>query len=71
MKYVTLMASLPPLGQLFEAKQTPISLLKLESRLKLLSEKDAILLNQIASLIAWSQQPMERSEPQFIAEAKG
>ena len=70
MKYVTLMASLPPLGQLFEAKQTPISLLKLESRLKLLSEKDAILLNQIASLIAWSQQPMERSDPQFIAEAK-
>jgi hypothetical protein len=69
-KYVTLMASLPPIGQLFEAKQTPISRLKLESRLKMLSEKDAILLNQIGSLIAWQQQPMERSDAQFIAEAK-
>ena len=69
-QYITLIASLPPLGQLFEAKQTPISQLKLESRLKMLSPKDSILLNQIASLIAWSQQPMERSDAQFIAEAK-
>jgi hypothetical protein len=69
-KYVALMASLPPTGKLFEAKQTPISRLKLESRLKMLSEKDAILLNQIGSLIAWQQQPMERSDAQFIAEAK-
>ena len=69
-RYITLMSSLPPLGQLFEAKQTPISQLKLESRLKMLSEKDAIRLQQIASLIAWSQQPIERSDTQFIAEAK-
>ena len=36
----------------------------------MLSEKDAILLNQISSLIAWQQQPMERTDAQFIAEAK-
>ena len=69
-KYLTLMASLPPIGKLFEAKQTPISRLKLESRLKMLTEKDAILLNRISSLIAWSEQPMERTDAQFIAEAR-
>ena len=69
-KYVTLMASLPPIGKLFEATQTPISRLKLESRLKMLTEKDAILLNRISSLIAWSEQPMERTDAQFIAEAQ-
>lgn len=69
-KYVTLMASLPPVGKLFEAKQTPISRLKLESRLKMLTEKDAILLNRISSLIAWSEQPMERTDAEFIGEAQ-
>lgn len=70
-EYLTLMASLPPIGKLFEAKQTPISRLKLENRLKMLTEKDAILLNRISSLIAWSEQPMERTDAQFIAEAQG
>ena len=69
-EYLTLMASLPPIGKLFEAKQTPISRLKLESRLKMLTEKDTILLNRISSLIAWSEQPMERTDAQFIAEAQ-
>jgi hypothetical protein len=64
------MSSLPPLGKLFEVKQTPISRLKLESRLQLLEEKDALLLNRIASLIAWSQQAIERTDAQFVAEAR-
>ncbi len=69
-KYVTLMASLPPLGHLFEAKQTPISQIKLESRLKMLTEEDAARLKQVADLIAWSQQPMERTDAEFVAQAK-
>ncbi|MEL6384604.1 MAG: DUF2764 family protein [Cyanobacteria bacterium J06626_18] len=69
-QYVTLIASLPPIGQLFEAQQPPISSLKLDSRLKLLTDKDASRLKQIASLISWRQQPMERSDAQFIAEAQ-
>jgi hypothetical protein len=64
------MSSLPPIGKLFEAKPTPISQLKLESRLKMLDQKDAILLQQMASLIAWSQQPMAGTETQFIQEAQ-
>ena len=69
-RYITLMSSLPHLGNLFGTKQTPISRLKLEERLKMLSEKDAILLNQIASLIAWQQQPMERTDGEFVTEAQ-
>jgi hypothetical protein len=69
-KYITLMSSLPPLGKLFEATQTPISRLKLENRLKLLEAKDGKLLDQMANLIAWSEQPMARTDPQFVQEAK-
>ncbi|MEO0375815.1 MAG: hypothetical protein AAF329_14555, partial [Cyanobacteria bacterium P01_A01_bin.17] len=69
-EYVTLMASLPPIGRLFEAHQLPISELKLSSRLKMLTEKDTLRLDQIAALVAWRQQPMERSDAQFITEAR-
>jgi hypothetical protein len=64
------MSSLPPLGKLFEASQTPISRLKLESRLKLLEAEDRELLNRITKLIAWSEQPMAQTDTQFVQEAK-
>ncbi|MBO9997657.1 MAG: DUF2764 family protein [Cyanobacteria bacterium SID2] len=69
-RYITLMASLPALGQLFGSKQTPISRLKLESRLKMLEEEDAALLGQIESLVHWSHLPMERTDAQIVAAAK-
>ncbi len=69
-QYVTLMASLPPLGQLFGTKETPISRLKLESRLKMLREEDAKLLQQIEELVHWSRLPMERTDAQILASAK-
>ena len=68
-KYITLMSSLPSLGKLFEATQTPISYLKLESRLKLLETKDRETLRQIANLVAWSEQPLTRTDSQFVKEA--
>ena len=69
MKYVVLMASLPPLGSLFEAATPPISRLKLESRLGLLEASDRYTLEQIANLIAWPSQPLERTDAAFISEA--
>ncbi|MBE9170732.1 DUF2764 family protein [Pleurocapsales cyanobacterium LEGE 06147] len=69
-KYVTLMASLPPLGKLFAAKQTPISRIKLENRLKMLTEEDAARLKQIENLIHWSHLPMERTDAQIVDAAK-
>ena len=69
-QYVTLMASLPPLGQLFGTKETPISRLKLDNRLKMLKKDDTALLQQIENLVHWSHLPMERTDAQIVASAK-
>lgn len=70
MKYIVLMASLPPLGNLFEAATPPISRIKLESRLQLLDTTDSQTLEQIANLISWPSQPPERTDPGFVADAR-
>ena len=69
-RYITLISSLPHLGNLFGAKQPPISRLKLESRLKDLREEDAVLLSRIEDLVHWSHLPMERTDTQIVAGAK-
>lgn len=68
--YITLMSSLSPLGQLFSAKQTPLSRLKLESRLQMLNETDAALLQQIEDLVHWAHLPLDRTDTDIIAGAK-
>ena len=70
LQYVTLMASLPPLGQLFGTKEVSISRLKLDNRLKMLREKDALLLQQIENLVHWSYLQMEQTDAQIVAAAK-
>ncbi|MFG6096338.1 DUF2764 family protein [Leptothoe sp. ISB3NOV94-8A] len=69
-QYVTLMASLPYLGELFEAQQTPLSRFKLEARLKMLSEEDAVRLQQIQSLIRWHHVPISRTDAEIVAAAE-
>ncbi|MEM7062323.1 MAG: DUF2764 family protein [Cyanobacteria bacterium P01_B01_bin.77] len=69
-QYVTLMASLPHLGELFEAQQTPLSRFKLEARLKMLSEEDTARLQQIQSLIRWNHLPISRTDAEIIAAAE-
>jgi hypothetical protein len=69
-KYITLIASLPPLVRLLDSSREPLSRLKLESRLKLLDEKDAATLSRIVNVIAWSEQPLQRSDQEFIQEAE-
>jgi len=69
-RYTTLMLSLPYLGKLFGAKQTPLSRLKLERRLGMLEEQDAELLREIEGVIQWSHQPMDRTDPAMAAAAQ-
>lgn len=69
-KYVTLMSSLPPLGQLFEVSQTPISRIKLKTRLEMLDESDALRLQQIEKLVHWSHLPTVRTDAQIVAGAR-
>ncbi|MFM7676349.1 MAG: hypothetical protein ACKO5F_12385 [Synechococcus sp.] len=68
-KYVALMASLPPIGPLFETSQTPISRLRLEARLALLDPTDTATLKAITGVITWAEQPPDRSDPDFLAAA--
>ncbi len=69
-KYISLMSSLPPLGKLFEASKQPISRLKLENRLRLLDDRDMENLTRMSRLIAWSEQPLDRTDQDFILEAE-
>lgn len=68
--YTTLLTSLPYPGELFKAKQTPLSRLKLDSRLRMLSEEDATLLGEVEGLVHWINQPMERTDAAFVAHAQ-
>lgn len=69
-RYTSLMASLPPLGSLFQASQEPISQLRLQQRLRSLEPADQVLLGRVTNLIAWSEQPAGRSDPAFLQEAE-
>lgn len=51
-QYVTLMASLPPLGGLFEAREPAISRLRLQRRLGLLSAADRQLLERVRAIFS-------------------
>lgn len=51
--YVTLIASLPYLGDLFDMRVAPISRLQLDKRLSMLSANDQALLLMIENLLQW------------------
>ncbi|MEM1050481.1 MAG: hypothetical protein AAGI28_00160 [Pseudomonadota bacterium] len=50
---IMLMSSLPAPGPLFSEKQTPLSRLRLEARLKLLDDADRAVLDAIESALEW------------------
>jgi len=51
-RYTALMASLPPLGRLFEAREPAISRLKLQSRLTLLHPDDRRSLDRAIGILS-------------------
>ncbi|MBE9171924.1 DUF2764 family protein [Cyanobium sp. LEGE 06143] len=59
-RYTTLMASLPPLGGLFESRTPAISRLKLERRLRLLEPQDRRRLELTVSLLSQSMRPLDQ-----------
>lgn len=54
MDYITLMASLPPLQAPERARQLPISPLRLEQRLRMLSDADAALVSELRRYLGWN-----------------
>ena len=68
--YISLISSLPIAVDLFKAKQTPLSRLNLEKRLRVLDAEDAELLKKIEDLTRWLNQPMDRTDADFVRRAK-
>lgn len=73
-RYTTLMASLPPLGGLFEARSPAISRLKLERRLTLLEDGDRRSLDLAISILSQSMRPQDPdggpSDARLLEEAR-
>ena len=68
--YIMLMASLPPLGDLFGQNQTPLTEIQLRHRLKFLTDQDSKTLSQIEQLVRRSKQPTEWTDAQIVESAK-
>jgi hypothetical protein len=69
-RYITLMTSLPFPGDLFSARQTPLSRIRLDQRLHQLEPEDRALLRRIEDVLQWSHQPIGRSDPEIAARAR-
>ncbi len=69
-KYVSLMASLPRPGPLFAEKQTPISRLRLDKRLRQLEPEDALLLKAVERAVEWRQLDHEATDVGVLARVK-
>jgi hypothetical protein len=68
--YLTLIASLPYLGLWSTAKQTPVSRIKLDGRLRMLQAEHAQRLGEIEDLLQWSHQPMARTDAANVAQTR-
>ena len=64
--YVMLLTSLPRPGPLFIAKRPPLSRLKLEQRLRVLTPEDAEKLSLIEKVLSWSLLPLSASEEDVL-----
>ena len=69
-RYVMLLSSLPASERLFLAKQPPISRIKLERRLRVLSEEDAHTLAQVEAILNWGGLPMDTLDTDILAKAE-
>jgi hypothetical protein len=69
-EYVSLLSSLPSSERLFLAKLAPISRLRLEQRLKQLTDEDLRTLRQVESVLDWGMQNIAFSNQDLIKHAK-
>lgn len=64
--YVMLISSLPKPEALFVAKQTPLSRIRLDERLRVLTADDATTLKLVENALDWRQLPITVSEQDVI-----
>ncbi|HTD17571.1 MAG TPA: DUF2764 family protein [Chthoniobacterales bacterium] len=69
-RYIMLMASLPPLGNLFGQYQTPLTEMQLRHRLRFLADDDNKTLRRIEQLVRRSKQPPEWTDAKIVESAQ-
>lgn len=69
-KYITLMTSLPALPALFAARELPISALRLDVRLRMLDEADAMLLQRVESVMLWDRTGADISDDRLVDDIR-
>ncbi|MGP1256574.1 MAG: hypothetical protein ACTS10_19295 [Kiloniellales bacterium] len=68
--YVMLISSLPKPEALFLAKQPPLSRLKLDARLRVLTPEDAATLKLVENVLDWRRLPMALSDREVIERGR-
>lgn len=68
--YVMLICSLPSPEALFAAKQPPLSRLKLDQRLRMLSDEDAATLNLVEDAVDWRRLPITVTDRDVIERGR-
>ncbi|MEM9393048.1 MAG: hypothetical protein AAGA38_04270 [Pseudomonadota bacterium] len=68
--YITLITSLPSSERLFVAKQPPLSRIRLDRRLSVLTQEDAETLRRIEALLSWSAYDRQSDLGTLIHRAK-
>lgn len=70
LQYITLISSLPHIGQIFTEQGTGISRFRLDERLKMLEPEHARLLERVVSVTAWSSVSKIETDAEIIALAR-
>jgi len=64
--YYTLIASLPHMPAHFDVPRPPITRMRLEQRLTMLSEEDTETLQQLLDFLAWDRQPTDQTDEEVV-----
>ena len=67
--YEMLMSSLPYHGELFGARQTPLSRFQLDKRLSWLNSDDAATLTSIEDVLQWRRQLLDQTDAEYLRQA--
>lgn len=69
-RYIMLISGLPSPEAIFVAKQPPLSRLKLDQRLRVLTAEDAETLEQVEHALQWDRLPMSLSEEEVVERGR-
>lgn len=69
-RYIMLISGLPSPEAIFVAKQPPLSRLKLDLRLRVLTPEDAEVLAQVENALQWDRLPISLSEEEVVQRGR-